>query len=223
MYSTKRVNSKLVEGGMYISIGDPFKDVKDKLPARWKGKGFMVQQIPKNADNGHFSKLEYKSEPYQEMERYSKTQPTRKKGFGTCDAFKRGEFTATIRTEQYRDLLKREQAILDLQANPERDAAIIAHAEEKQRATRTFCENLTEVKHLYDIGRSQVTNFDPKHSRDKFYTTNIHKERRMGGFRTMAQDIGEGSWSHQHKPPAFGPVHHTKFFYDKSHLQTAGF
>lgn len=41
---------------------------------------------------------------FQEMERFTKTQPLSKRhlGFGTKDAFKRGEFTASIRTEQYR-------------------------------------------------------------------------------------------------------------------------
>eukprot|EP00953_Heterococcus_sp_UTEX-ZZ885_P017363 9716-Heterococcus_DN1.PRE.1 len=69
MYSTKRVNSHYVENGAYITIGDPYKDVKDKLPTRWKGKGFMVKQVPQNAENGNFSKLEYKSCPYAEMEK----------------------------------------------------------------------------------------------------------------------------------------------------------
>lgn len=40
--------------------------------------------IPKNAENGNFSRLEYKSEPYADMEKFSKTQPLdkRKLGFG---------------------------------------------------------------------------------------------------------------------------------------------
>ena len=43
-------------------------------------------------------------EKIQEAERFTKTQPLSKRdlGFGTKDAFKRGEFTAAIRTEQYR-------------------------------------------------------------------------------------------------------------------------
>jgi hypothetical protein len=51
-----------------------------------------------------FAKVTYASEPYSEMERYTKTQPldSRKKGFGSKDASRRGEFTSYIRTEQYR-------------------------------------------------------------------------------------------------------------------------
>jgi hypothetical protein len=99
--------------------------------------------------------------------------------------------------KQYRDLLRKEQSILAKQANPARDAEIIERAEAKHRANRTFCEGLTETKHLYDIGRTQVTRYDPKHSRDKFYTFDINKDRRMGEFRTMAQDIGDGAWKHK--------------------------
>jgi len=45
---------------------------------------YQVPMIPKNAENGHFSRLEYKSEPYADMEKFSKTQPLdkRKLGFG---------------------------------------------------------------------------------------------------------------------------------------------
>lgn len=45
---------------------------------------FQVPQLPKNAENGNFSRLEYKSEPYADMEKFSKTQPLdkRKLGFG---------------------------------------------------------------------------------------------------------------------------------------------
>ena len=32
------------------------------------------------------------------------------------------------------------------------------------------------------------------------------------------QDIGDGAWGHTYKSPEHGPIHHVKFFYDKSHL-----
>ena len=46
--------------------------------------------VPKNEENGHFSKLKYMAGGYLESTRYLKSQPleTRKKGFGTKDAFK---------------------------------------------------------------------------------------------------------------------------------------
>ena len=85
MYTTRSFHPKVASG--YTTIGDPYKDVKEVLPDRWKGKGFVVPaHIPS-------SNVPYQSEPYMEMERYAKTQPvgTRKKGFGTGDANRRGE------------------------------------------------------------------------------------------------------------------------------------
>lgn len=52
---------------------------------RWRSLLIVqVPQIPKNAENGNFSRLEYRSEPYADMEKFSKTQPLdkRKLGFG---------------------------------------------------------------------------------------------------------------------------------------------
>ena len=40
---------------------------------------------------------------------------------------------------------------------------------------------------------SQVTEFDPKNSRDRFYTLSIDQEKRRGPYRTMAQVIFVGS------------------------------
>ncbi|CAM9855135.1 unnamed protein product, partial [Phaeothamnion confervicola] len=182
MYSTKRPNPKLVDGAAYITIGDPYKASGDRVPGRWKGKGFQVPLIPKNAENGNFGKLEYRSDPFAEMERYTRTQPLdkRKKGFGTKDAFRRGEFTATIRTEQYRDLLKREQRIVDRQHDPAAAAAIIERASKRHAETRSFPAHLPETNFLYDIGRAHVTAFDPKNTRDRFYTLSMHQDKRMG-------------------------------------------
>lgn len=71
---------------------------------RWRGKKLVTLSHPQNAGSGMFAKVTYASEPYSEMERYTKTQPldSRKKGFGSKDASRRGEFTSFIRTEQYR-------------------------------------------------------------------------------------------------------------------------
>ncbi|CAM9660355.1 unnamed protein product, partial [Choristocarpus tenellus] len=189
MYSTKRFNKNMVDGGAYISIGDSYKGTKLDLPDRWRGKGFSVPQKPKNAENGSFSRLEYRSDPYADMEKFAKTQPLdkRKQGFGTKDAFRRGEFTATIRTEQYRDLLRHEQAIMEKQRDPVKDKAILEEAEISRAEKRTFPGKLKETRFLYDIGRSQVTEFDPKHSRDRFYSLSIDQEKRRGEYRTMAQ------------------------------------
>ncbi|CAM9967424.1 unnamed protein product [Laminaria digitata] len=149
----------MVDGGSYITIGDMYKGNKIILPERWKGKGLSVPQLPKNAENGHFSRLEYKSEPYADMEKFSKTQPLdkRKLGFGTKDAFRPGEFTATIRTEQYRDLLRAEKAIMEKHRDTEKEHAAAEKYEKGFAEQRTFPGGLKEIEHLYDVGRGQAS------------------------------------------------------------------
>ena len=49
-------------------------------------------------------------------------------GFGTKDASKRDEFAATIRTEQYRETLKRENTILDEQRDRAKEEGKCAKA-----------------------------------------------------------------------------------------------
>lgn len=43
----------------------------------------------------------------------------------------------------------------------------------------------------------------------------------MGPYRTMSQDIGGLAWEHRPHAPEFGPINHTKNFYDRSHLACA--
>ena len=59
--------------------------------------------------------FDYMPDRYVEQLPYGKREPydQRKLGFGTHDASKRDEFTQRIRTEQYRDLLKREKRLMD--------------------------------------------------------------------------------------------------------------
>ncbi|CAM9337371.1 unnamed protein product [Ascophyllum nodosum] len=227
MYTTKRFNNSIVDGASYITIGDKYRGFDFNRPGRWKGKGFSVPQIPQNAENGHFSRLEYKSEPYTEMEKFIKTQPLdkRKLGFGTKDAYRSAEFTATIRTEQYRDLLRHEKCGMEKHRDTAKEQAVIEKYKKDVLEHRTFPSGLKEIKHLYDVGRSQVTDFDPKISRDRFYTpcralsaVSSKNEKRRGPYLTMAQDIGNGAWEYKYTSPEHGPINHMKYFYDKSHL-----
>jgi hypothetical protein len=59
---------------------------------------------------------------------YLKKQPpeSRKSGFGSRDATKFDEFSQTIRTQQYRDTLKKEQKIMDAKKDHAAEAAMVA-------------------------------------------------------------------------------------------------
>ena len=65
--------------------------------------------------NGYFTKTVYKAGGYQEATRYIQAQPLdgRKRGFGTKDAHKRDEFSNGVRTEQYRESIRKEKFIID--------------------------------------------------------------------------------------------------------------
>ena len=70
---------------------------------------------PVNEENGYFTKTVYKGGGYQEATRYIQSQPldARKRGFGTKDAHKRDEFSNGVRTEQYRESIRKEKFIID--------------------------------------------------------------------------------------------------------------
>lgn len=103
MYSNKEMFPKKVTSS--IHVGDEFSKKKVR-PSRIVGKQFATA-----ATGMIFSTPEYKSDPMQfGGEKYSVTQPaeTRKLGFGSKNATVSGEFTNTMRTNQYREILKKE-------------------------------------------------------------------------------------------------------------------
>jgi hypothetical protein len=189
----------------------------------------MVPGKPGNAGGGYFGLMgrafDYMPDKYVEQLPYGKREPyaSRKLGFGTHDASKRDEFCQRIRTEQYRDLLKREKRLI--RGGKALDDRIKeAHAKLAEERARgedlRAAVGLDAPKHLYDVGRSRETKFDSKMHRDKFYNTHTaHKrEMRRGPYRTASQDIGDGAWAVQ-RVEHFGRSHATRAFYTQSHLE----
>jgi len=231
----------------YISIGDPYKDPDRILPERWQKKQFQSNAHPKNADNstvhgvggGYFIKLEHpKNEPYVELaEPYAKTQPIdkRKLGFGTHDANKRGEFTSTRATERYRDLLNMEKQLMEKSRNKGTEEALVKKWDRQARSgpVDRNAVPLKEAKHLYDIGRTLVTPYNPYGLKDTYYTMPRHAPidaknkgadpvRRLGPYKPMSADIGEMAWSHQYCKPEHGQAHYVDKFFDRGHLEVKG-
>jgi hypothetical protein len=234
MYSTKTIHKNINPNypQVYTSIGDPYKTTLEELPDRWKNKQFITQRHPQNAGDGFFTKLQYRAEPYTELceQGYSKSQPLeeRKLGFGSHDAFKRDEFTNTTATERYRDLLKSEKK---LQSN--RAASITSKLDIKSLTDRRPPEGLQEPRFLYDIGRSNVTPFNPRNAHDKWYNIPAFapmddkqgqdKSRRLGGHKPMSATIGERAWEYHYGKPSFGQVSFVSNFHDRGHLECKGF
>lgn len=186
--------------------------------SRHKGKQLMT--VPaKNTCNGvgYFDKKTYSSDPLQDTSMYLKTQPMdkRKAGFGSKDASRRDEFMNHVRTEQYRETLDTEMQILEKQKKSEPAQQL----DELDKA-RKFPEGLDETKHLYDIGRSQTTEFNQKSHRDTFYTMrvgNSQYKRNNGPFMLTSELVGLGADDVSgNRPTPKGAS--TKQFYDHSHL-----
>lgn len=228
IYSDKFVHKKVqCEQGRYITIGDPYKDPGNELPVRWKAKQLRTPHHPENAGGGFFGLMGkpfiYMPDRYAAQLSYTKSQPfaSRRLGFGTHDAFKRDEFTHRIRTEQYRDLLKREKRLLRPITQSEIEAArrraILA---EEAAAIKRAEVGLAPPNYLYDIGKSRETPFDARLARDAFYNP-LHarqREPRYGPYRTSSADIGHGAWK---APPVehHAKAHATRTFYTHGHFQ----
>ncbi len=186
-----------------------------------------MQIIPQNAENGNFAKLTYVAEGYFESNKYMNSQPLdgRKKGFGTRDAHRRDEFCNDIRTEQYRETLRKEKLLTGEGPEVVKEKLTKLLAERAQRdltlsgsasKSGTF---RSEKVHQYDIGRSRTTAFDPKSTKDAFYKFDPENGRCLGEtVRPCSYDIGDSAWNVTYKPPVFGGKSEVKNFYDKSHL-----
>ena len=70
----------------------------------------------------------------------------------------------------------------------------------------------------YDVGRSRVTPFDAKSSRDTYYKFDNEKGKRMGMYRPVSVDLGAAAWTTKYAPPANGGRSEVSKFFDKSHL-----
>jgi hypothetical protein len=179
--------------------------------------------IAQNAENGNFSKLSYVAEGYFETNKYITTQPLdkRKLGFGTKDAHRRDEFSNDIRTEQYRETLRKEKLLTAETPEAVKEKLTKMLATRAAYDTTLGFENSSRKEKIYqfDIGRSRATAFDPKSIKDTYYKFDTEKGRHFGDtVKPISSDIGDDAWNIHYKPPSFGGKSEVKNFYDKSHL-----
>jgi len=213
MYSTKNLNKNIIKES-YTTIGDPYSGKPRPLPDRFKGKQLQTKpSLNTSGGVGFFSKKSYETDgPILDTTNYKKTQPqdNRKKGFGSNDASRRDEFTNTISTEQYREGLKRE---VKLEQSNLSDSITLLE-------TQLGGKKPAKKKHLYDIGRKQETEFNPKSHRDTFYHRD-QEGRDVGPYNLSSANVGEGTSDPSAvSKPMYGHVKKTKEFFDKSHLST---
>jgi hypothetical protein len=157
--------------------------------------------IPPNAENGNFSKITYVNSNYNEAVLYRLTQPLdkRKKGFGSKDAHRTDEFSSANRTEQYRESMKKEMELMKKNATQQ-----IAALESTGAFNNTYPESQRKNEHLFDIGRTKVTEFDPKSTRDRYYKFDTNNDKRVGTYRPESTTVGIAAWNTEYKPPSHG-------------------
>lgn len=170
----------------------------------------------------------YVPEGYKETNKYITTQPldSRKKGFGTKDAHRRDEFSNNIRTEQYRESIRKEINLLnsnkdqfEAKLNKLLSTRTSSSNGESTRPFTTGSFNYSQTGAQYDIGRTRVTPFDPKSSKDSYYKFKDDTPKRFGEFvKPVSTDLGSTAWDVEYKPPSFGGKSLVKNFFDKSHL-----
>jgi hypothetical protein len=182
--------------------------------------------VAHNADgNGNFVKLTYMPSGYLEATRYLATQPlaSRKKGFGSKDAFKTDEFSNAIRTSQYREGIIKEAQRAKENGSLERTKQMLEAYEAEEIANpkpawkgKDYSASIAQ----FDIGRSRVTEFDAKSSKDTFYKFDEHNGKRYGMYKPVSVEVGANAWTHKYAPPANGGKSEVQKFFDKSHLTT---
>ena len=204
MYSTRRANKNVVEGGAYITIGDPYNSNKAPAPDRWRGKRLNCPAYPPP----YFTPFTYTSEPVPEAEPSKPQQPSEKAaagfGFGSRAANSRDEFALTKLTEAYRETLRKE-----IQPNIKRGGNGNGGSGSGSGSGSTEQPAVAAAPRsfLYDIGRGRTTAFNPKLRRDTYYALAQHggegrgHGRRLGPRRLTSHDVGQGIWAIQHAPP----------------------
>ena len=185
--------------------------------------------LPINAENGHFSKTVYVPEGYKETNKYITTQPldARKRGFGTKDAHRRDEFSNNIRTEQYREGIRKETELMN-QNKDKIEARLTQLLATRAMDTANFGNTMGSTNGgfdysnkvaQYDIGRNRITPFDPKSIKDTYYTFQDDRPKRYGtSTKPVSCDMGASAWDVHYQPPSHGGKSLVKNFFDKSHL-----
>jgi hypothetical protein len=206
MYSSKEYCPK--NGKLYLATGEPYSDVKEAVPGRWKGKQ-MVSPPTKTGEGGQFHKLSYLGGEYNDKSGYLQEQPMegRKLGFGSKDANKRGEYSGHIASEQLRATIKSEKRTAEKgPKSPLQIAALqsVSSSTGSPKLPPSSPINLFDSIRDHRSPRS-VHGYNPKQG------------LRHGKFTTTASSIG-GEAAGQAERPQYARVAATRSFYDPGHL-----
>lgn len=228
MAPSRYFNKNKVDGNAYLCIGDAYHDpIANVFRQPKKGeklKTFATAMVPINEENGNFTKIKYMPTKYIDKTMYLDTQPmaNRKNAFGSHDAHRTDEFSNNIRTQQYRDSLKKENKIYK-----KRPEEYEEELEELRRTSAAYANSKGTSQYnedvcSYDVGRTRIPEYDIKAKSDTFYKFSMSEGKFLGNQRPTGSDYGAGAWDFDYKPPSHGPKSQMKNFYDRSHLKVGG-
>ena len=246
MYSTKSINKW--HGVPFLGGGSSNKREEDR--SSYKGTQFLTRPSPYGSSisqnlwsQGPLLKRPDKvpNDVYDSGNRFLEKFPPemRKKGFGTGDAPKRGEFMSGQRSEQYRDTLRTEnrKLVSSTKAKGDIDSqidALQAKIREIDARNPGYCTERkdksdfagTVSKVLYNIGNTEhgTTPVFLKDKRDTFYSQrrclHFNKPRHVQPFATANGRYGIQNVGVAEQLYRLGPKRKEKYqFMDRGHLQ----
>lgn len=129
------------------------------------------------------------------------------RGFASSDLAKRGEFTSTIRTEQYRELLKSEDKFTKAGQELIQSLGNVPTEEELAATRRSLAPKPTPL--LYDLvyeknmpSPKEMEGKLMRVSRDTLNPTHLSKDRNLGAYKTS--NAAHFPPPTEHKKPEFG-------------------
>ncbi|CAL5220876.1 g2963 [Coccomyxa viridis] len=208
----------------YIDVGTTEKPCPYLPPGKesrdaFKGKQLIVQTPKPGKLPSTFFEKEHpyigKDLPYVDRTRFKEEQQNAPpKGFCSSDFMRRGEFTSTIRTEQYRTMLKARQedrharrALKRLEPAQPNQGAIESDATAQQPAAEVLLFDL-----VYDDGSRLDRATASKLPRDTLNRTALTKERRTSHAQTTMQRMHGHPGSVQRAMYGHMPIIETTFY-----------
>ncbi|EFJ04888.1 hypothetical protein SELMODRAFT_431994 [Selaginella moellendorffii] len=230
---TERAIRDVFEVTSYITFGSedaPLQyGLKAPLRSAITGKHMVTNPAKKGKTVDVYFQKEHPwvsdGDPYKDRMGYRELQPEKYKGFLSSDFTKRDEFSNTMRTNQYREMLEvdNKHSKKTLAAMTEQIAELADGKEEKRVPTR-----FEGPKYLYDIGKPglAVTPHCSKCHHQTYYcqhraaycTNNLDIEKQKGGYQTASDEIGRHANSFGYTKPQFAhkPIIEDTFYRQKN-------
>eukprot|EP00940_MAST-03C_sp_MAST-3C-sp2_P001565 g1565.t1 len=175
MYSTKRYCDKqyLFTTLGNTNIGDPYRNSKEKLDSRFKGKQFLTQPGKKGRLPPTYK---LKSDPFDDTRSKGKHGNNVALAFGSKDIAARGEFSDTLNVRRNREKMHFENKIMYKQAAKEDETSVAS-----KKPNETLFDSVFSESYIGRFDREPLPSMKPKVNTRKINN---------GKWKTSAREIG---------------------------------